>query len=98
MQKESPASERQLEETFEFLKSKTGLADADLGAVAIKFPQIFGCGEAQLQSAVDTLGKSWRIKGTMLTNSLKRNPALLGCVIDCYGDCAGDCERCWQRF
>ena len=95
---QSPASESQLEETFEFLKAETGLAEEDLGDVAVKFPQIFGCGEEQLQYAVETLGKSWRIKGKMLTNSVKRNPTLLGCVIDCYGDCAGDCERCWQRF
>jgi hypothetical protein len=94
----SPASESRLQETFEFLTSKVGLSDDDVGAVAVKFPQIFGCGEAQLQSAVDTLDKAWRIKGKMLTNTVKRNPTLLGCVIDCYGDCAGDCERCWQRF
>lgn len=98
MQMTSPASESQLDETFTFLKDNAGLTDADLGDVAVKFPQIFGCGEAQLQYAVDTLAQSWRIKGKMLTNSVRRNPTLLGCVIDCYGDCAGDCERCWQRF
>lgn len=95
---QEPATESQLQETCEFLKAKTGLSDADLGDVVSKFPQIFGCGEVQLQYAVDMLDKSWRIKGTMLTSCVKRNPTLLGCVIDCYGDCAGDCERCWQRF
>lgn len=76
-----------------------GLEDADLMGVIKKFPEVLGCDvETRLKNNVAVLENQWKMKGMVITNTLKRKPEILGFTIDCYGDCAGECNRCWVRF
>lgn len=98
LQVNDPPELSQAQAAVEFLTETGGLNESQVPQVMKKFPQVLGCSTQQMQYAVDTLQKEWRIKGKALTGTIKNNPNLLGCYIDCYGDCSGDCERCWQRF
>lgn len=79
--------------------NELGLEGEDLLGVIKKFPEVLGCDvETRLKANVGVLENQWKMKGMVITNTLKRKPEILGFTIDCYGDCAGECNRCWVRF
>jgi mTERF len=95
MQAQDVPSEEQIDRVVNYLTSSVGLAEADVPKMASDFPQIFGCDvEQQLQQAVGTLEKEWKMKGPVLKSVLKRRPQSLGCNVDCGGSCWGKCDRC----
>lgn len=88
----------QVQAVLDFLETQ-GIKPSDLPAYIKKFPQVFGCDvKAQLSGNVTILEDTWKLRGAVLTNVLKRRPEILGYNVDCEGSCVGECNRCWVRF
>ena len=50
---------------------------------------------------MEFLAKNFFMKGPIAVKTVKRNPVVLGNMLDCTresGACEGDCNRCWARF
>ena len=63
-----------------------------------KFPEVLTIDRALVEENLDKLTDRFKMKGTMLSNSIRRKPRVLGATTDCEGDCAGDCTRCFAQF
>lgn len=89
----------QAEESFTFLREVIGLDDPELAVVVKKFPEVLRLTLDRMKENVETIQRNYpNIKGAMLTNSVKADPAVLGYDFDCEGDCQSECARCWVQF
>lgn len=66
--------------------------------VVKKFPEVLTIDQALVEKNLGKLTDRFKMKGTMLSNSVRRKPRVLGATTDCEGDCAGDCTRCFAQF
>ena len=66
--------------------------------VVKKFPEVLTIDRALMEENLDKLTDRFKMKGSMLSNSIRRKPRVLGATTDCQGDCAGDCTRCFAQF
>lgn len=97
--KHEAPSLRQAEESFTFLREVIGLDDPALAAVVKTFPEVLRLTLDRMKENVETIQRNYpNIKGAMLTNSVKAEPAVLGFDFDCEGDCKSECARCWVQF
>lgn len=85
--------------TLVFLEERLNLEAAEDKLVVIKkFPELLTIDPALMEENLAKLTDRFNMKGTMLTNSIRRKPRVLGATTDCAGDCAGDCTRCFAQF
>lgn len=97
--KHEAPSLRQAEESCTFLREVIELDDPGLAAVIKKFPEVLRLTLDRMNENIETIQKTYpNIKGAMLTNSVKADPAVLGFDFDCEGDCKSECARCWVQF
>ena len=79
--KEVPSQE-QVDAALDFLAG-LGIAEGDLGPLVRTFPEALGLRVALMQDTVQVLRDTWHMKGSVLVNSIKRKPRVLGNCIDC---------------
>ncbi|KAK9825675.1 hypothetical protein WJX81_001764 [Elliptochloris bilobata] len=88
----------QVEAVIQFLDS-VGVRGPDATKMIKRFPEMCACDvEEQLRENMAKLERDWKIKGPTAANVIKRQPQVLGYVIDCQGNCEGQCNRCWVRL
>lgn len=88
-----------VEEALQFLREQIGLSDDDVIKVVKKFPEVLRVGIERMNENLEYVQRSYpHIKGTLLKNSVKDTPAVLGFDFDCEGDCKSECARCWVQF
>ena len=77
-------------QALKFLDERLNLVgDNDKLEVVKKFPEVLTVDEALIEENVGKLTDRFKMNGTMLANSIKRKPRVLGATTDCEGDCAG---------
>lgn len=88
-----------VESALEYLEAELNLtADADKVECVKKYPELLTIDRELMAGNVLKLTDRFKMKGTVLANSIKRKPRVLGATTDCQGDCAGDCTRCFAQF
>jgi hypothetical protein len=84
---------------LEYLETELGIADeADQAKLIVAFPEVLGLSLELMQTNVGKLQSLYKMKGTALSNAIKRKPRVLGSIVDCEGSCEGWCSRCFAQF
>ena len=79
-----PPCPEQVQQVLGWLGAELGIAEAaDVRALLTVFPETLGLRVEALGSAVATLRTQWHLKGSVLTNAVKRKPRVLGNNFDC---------------
>ena len=94
----SPA---EVEAVFRFLADDLQLSAEEQTKVVADFPEVVGLSPELMAQNMEFLAKNFFMKGPIAVKTVKRNPVVLGNMLDCTresGACEGDCNRCWARF
>lgn len=97
--KHEPPSLEQAQASIHFLRNTLELDDSSIAAIFKKLPEVLRLPLSRMNANIDLIQSNYpSLKGTMLQNSVKANPSVLGYDFDCEGDCKSECARCWVQF